>query len=115
MEIVINFCLVVISAGGRGIEQGFQQVGFDISDVRGRVAHTVQNILDVAGVQFQKTLPCQNCINLFGANLYKVLLRTQHLQHEIHDLIKVVIAVLLNETIILDILRSLGRMGLMSR
>ena len=115
MEIVIDFGLVVVSTGGRGIERGFQQIGFDISNVRGRIAHTVQNILDVAGVQLQKTLPCQNCTNLFGANPYKVLLRIQHLQHEIHDFIMVVIAVLLNETVILDILRSLGHMGLMSR
>ena len=103
MEIVVDFGLVVVSAGGRGIEQSFQQIGFYVSDVRGRVSHTVQNILDVAGVQLQKALSCQNCINLSGANPYKVLLRTQHLQHEVHDFIKVIVGVLPDQIVIFDI------------
>ena len=103
VEIVIDFCLVVISAGCRGIKQCFQQVRLNISDVRGRVAHTVQNILDVAGIQLQKTLPRQNRENLLGSDLNKVLLRSQYLQHEIHNFIKVIVRVLPNQIVILDI------------
>ena len=56
MEVVIHFGAVVAAAGSWGVEQHLQQIGFDVTNVRAALPQAVQHLLDVGGIQLQKTL-----------------------------------------------------------
>ena len=112
VEVVIHFGAVVAAAGGWGVEQHLQQIGFDVANVRGALPQAVQHILDVGGIQLQKPLLHQCRIKLLSADPHEAALCAEDLQHEVRDLVDVVIGMLPAQVVILDVLPNLFSVSL---
>ena len=103
-----DLCPVIAFQGGRGVEQGREQILLDIPDFAARFLHAVKNVFDVVAGQRPETFLHKLGGYLAAGEGEGVAAGSQHLQDQGNNAVKGFLAVLLPKLVIADIEPHLG-------
>lgn len=94
--------VVIADCGGR-IEQGRQQIAFDIANIAAGVLHAPKDVLDVGAVDGAHTLLDQFRRIYLPGDVVGGVPGTKHLDHDGHDLIQLFPIKLIRHHVVADV------------
>ena len=107
-QITADLCPVIAFQGGRGVEQGHEQVLLDIPYFAARFLHAVKNVFDVMTGQGPESFFHQLGGDLAPGEGEGIAAGSQYLQDQGNNAVKGLLTILLPKLVIADIEPHLG-------
>ena len=98
-----DLCLVIAFQGGRGVEQGREQVLLDVPYLGSRFLHAVKNVFDVVAGQGPESFFHQLSGDLAPGEGESIAAGSQHLQDQGNDAVKGFLTILLPKFIVANV------------
>ena len=102
-QITADLCPVIAFQGGRGVEQGREQILLDIPDFAARFLHAVKNIFDVVAGQGTETFFHQLGGDLAAGEGKGIAAGSQYFHDQGNNAVKGLLTVLLPKLVIADV------------